>query len=123
MISEDKDLRIFTYPVADEHLTADPAAPPNRLVDLYKALGDERRLRLLYLLGAEPRTLGELAAKMDLAKSTTHHHLRTLRQAGLVRIVIGDQDKCYELRGDTVPEAGELLARYLDAGTANPADD
>jgi DNA-binding transcriptional ArsR family regulator len=113
VISEHDDVRIFSYPVAQEHLNDDPASPPSRLVAIYKALGDERRLRLLYLLGSEARTLKELTEKLDLAKSTTHHHLRILRQAGLVRIIIGDDDKRYELRRDAVPEASELLNTYL----------
>lgn len=121
VISEHADIRIFSYPVADEHLTADPAAPPNHLVHVFKALGDERRLKILYLLGGEPRTLGELADKIELAKSTTHHHLRLLRQAGLVRVVVGDDDKRYELRESAVPEAGGLLSTYLGTSHAGEA--
>jgi DNA-binding transcriptional ArsR family regulator len=120
VISEHADVRIFSYPVSDEHMAADPATPPSHLVEIYKALGDERRLRILYLLGGEPRTLGELADKIELAKSTTHHHLRVLRQAGLVRVVVGDDDKRYELRETAVPEAGGLLSAYL--GTGHPAE-
>lgn len=120
VISEHDDVRIFSYPVADEHLSADPAAPPSQLVTVYKALGDERRLRLLYLLKGEARTLGELADKLDLAKSTTHHHLRALRQAGLVRIIVGEQDKRYELRPRTLPETDSLLAAYLGTNHASP---
>jgi DNA-binding transcriptional ArsR family regulator len=115
VISEHDDVRIFSYPVSDEHLNADPAAPPSHLIEVYKALGDERRLRILYLLSTEARSLGELAEKLDLAKSTAHHHLRTLRQAGLVRVIVGDDDKKYELRRSAVPEAGTLLAAYIEA--------
>ncbi len=117
VISEHDNLRIFSYPVSDEHLDTDPATPPSRLVEVYKALADERRLRILYLLGTEARSLGELADKIELAKSTTHHHLRALRQAGLVRVIVGDDDKRFELRQGAVPEAGNLLAAYL--GTAD----
>ncbi len=117
VISDHGSARIFSYPVADEHLQADPAAPPDHLVDVFKALGDDRRLRILHMLAAEPRTLGELTDKLDLAKSTTHHHLSTLRQAGLVRVVINHDDKRYELRTDAVPEAGGLLRSYLHLPT------
>ncbi len=113
VISDHGNVRIFSYPVADQHLHADPATPPDQLVDVFKALGDDRRLRILHMLAAEPRTLSELTEKLDLAKSTTHHHLRTLRQAGLVRVVINQDDKRFELRTDAVPEAGGLLRSYL----------
>ncbi len=112
VISEHENLRIFVYPVADEFLTNDPATPPPLLVEVFKALGDERRLRILYLLSTQAMTLGELADKMDLAKSTTHHHLRTLRRAGLVRVIVGDE-KLHETRTDALPETKHLLETYL----------
>jgi DNA-binding transcriptional ArsR family regulator len=111
-ISEHGSVRIFTYPVSDEHLAADPDAPPTWLVDFYKALGDERRLRLLSVLAEGPAALAELTAQLDLAKSTVHHHLRVLRRAGLVRVTVGDE-KEYSLRTDAAPEAARILQAYL----------
>jgi DNA-binding transcriptional ArsR family regulator len=118
IITEHEGLRIFCYSVADEHIEADPAAPPSWLVQVYKALGDERRLRLLNRLAESNASLAELADEVDLAKSTVHHHLRTLRAAGLVRVTVGD-DREYSLRRDTVPEAARLLEVYL---TRSPGD-
>lgn len=104
--------KIFCYPIAEEHLTADPDSPPLRLVEIYKALGDERRLRLLRMVSEEPASLAEITDRIGLAKSTVHHHLSILRQAGLVLITIGT-DKVYSLRRDAVPEAADLLAGFL----------
>lgn len=118
VISEHGNVRIFSYPVSEEALTADPATPPSHLVDIFKALGDERRLRILFLLAAEPRTLGELAEKIQLAKSTAHHHMAALRQAGLVRVVVGEDEKRYQLRSNAVPEASALLETYIAAADA-----
>ena len=92
---------------------ADPAAPPTHLVDLYKALGDERRLRLLAALAREDADLKTLSENVDLAKSTTHHHLRVLRGAGLVRVVVSEHDKRYTLRKEGLAEAGPLLDGFL----------
>jgi len=111
-ITEHGSLRVFSYPVADEHLEADPDAPPTWLVGFYKALGDERRLRLLGVLAEGPATLAELTERVGLAKSTVHHHMRVLRTAGLVRITVGDE-KEYSLRNDAAPEAARLLESYL----------
>ena len=104
--------RQIFYSVADEHLLADPDAPPSYLVDLYKALGDERRLRMLAILGEGDAGLMEIADRVDLAKSTTHHHLRILRSAGLVRVTVGE-NKSYSLRREGGPEAARLLDAYL----------
>lgn len=105
--------RIFCYPVAEQHLDADADTPPAWLVDVYKALGDERRLRLLRILKDGPASLADITARTDLAKSTVHHHLRVLRSAGLVRATIG-ADTEYSLRADAIPDAARLLAGFLD---------
>ncbi len=112
VIAEHGPLRIFAYPVADESLAADPEAPPDWMVKFYKALGDERRLRILRILSEGPANLGELAERTGVAKPTAHHHVSMLRRAGLVRVTVGT-DKDYSLRDDAVPQAGELLAAFL----------
>ncbi|HSG79219.1 MAG TPA: winged helix-turn-helix domain-containing protein [Acidimicrobiia bacterium] len=112
-ITDHDGLRVFVYPVAEEHLEADPDAPPSHLVDVYKALGDERRLRLLRLLVDGPTSLRDLTERLDLAKSTVHHHLRVLRKAGLVRVTIGDDNE-YSMRTDAVSEAARMLDSFLN---------
>ncbi len=113
VIAEHYTLRIFAYSVSDEVLTADEDAPPAFLIDTFKALGDEKRLRLLGVLAEGDLGLKELAKRADIAKSTAHHHLRVLRSAGLVRVVVGEDDKRYGLRRDSIPEAGRLLESFL----------
>jgi DNA-binding transcriptional ArsR family regulator len=109
----------FIYPVSDEAIDADDDTPPSWVVSLFKALSDERRLRLLRHLAANPATLMELTEYLGTAKSTTHHHLRTLRAAGLVRHTMdGDKkdEARYEVRTDVFPDAFTFLSTYLDPG-------
>src|SRR5215212_4416704 len=51
----------------------------------FRALGDETRLRLLEQLTAGERNVAELMELMGLGQSLISHHLRALREAGLVR--------------------------------------
>ena len=51
----------------------------------FRALGDETRLRLLEFLIAGERSVAALMADTGLGQSLVSHHLRALRQAGLVR--------------------------------------
>ena len=113
VISEHGSMRIFCYSVPDEVLEGDLDAPPVFMVEVFKALGDEKRLRILGLLAEGDLGLKDLADRVDLAKSTAHHHLRILRSAGLVRITVGDDDKRYGLRRDSVPEVSRLLEGFL----------
>jgi DNA-binding transcriptional ArsR family regulator len=110
---------LIVYPVADESVSADTDAPPLRLVRLSKALGDEKRLRILRALAEGDRTLLELAEMFGVAKTTMHHHMIVLRSAGLVSVGVGQ--KRYRLRTETVPDVGALLSGYLGAVTGPSA--
>lgn len=113
LLGEYDDIRFVVYPVADEHLEIEGGVPPPQLVKLYKALGDERRLRLLRRLSLGPITLKEAADEVGVAKSTVHHHLAVLRQAGLV--LVRDEDETrYSLRNDELLRCHDLLNRYLE---------
>ena len=113
LLCEHEGTRIVCYSVTDEVLNADPEAPPAYLVDLFKALGDERRLSMLKLISQGNTTLRELTDHTGLAKSTAHHHIGALRRAGLIRVVVTDDDNYYQLRSTNVGDAGSLLRRFL----------
>jgi DNA-binding transcriptional ArsR family regulator len=107
------DRVLFCYPVADESLVEDASAPPGRLLRLYKALSDERRLRILKKLTTGDYTLQEIADDFGAGKSTMHYHMVTLRSAGLIRI--NSRDKRYSLKREAIPGVSEWLAAYLQA--------
>src|SRR5260370_5299245 len=109
--AESGDRRLFFYPVADESLLADASAPPAHLLRLAKALGDERRLRMLKMLASERYTLQELADAFGVAKTTIHHHLIQLRSAGLVRMRVSD--KRFSLRRYPIEHLAEWFRKYL----------
>jgi DNA-binding transcriptional ArsR family regulator len=112
LLAEHDDARLFCYPVADESLGGDLGAPPGRLVRLHRALGDEKRIRLLHAVAASNPTLTELVERFDLPKTTLHHHLAILRTAGLIRVT-SDAERRYSVRFDVIPEASSLLEAYL----------
>ena len=70
-----------------------------------------RYLHTMYRITDPDRSRGFYEA-LGLAKSTAHHHLAILRQAGFVMVREGDE-KVYSLRRDLLPQAGDLLAAYL----------
>jgi DNA-binding transcriptional ArsR family regulator len=85
----------------------------------YKALSDERRLRILRRLSEGETSLDELTELLDLSKSTVHHHISILRGAGLIRVHLaadeegGDRRKYYTLREQSLADATGLLDSYL----------
>ena len=52
----------------------------------FRALGDETRLRILEQLVPGERSVTELTERVDIGQSLMSHHLRTLREAGLVAV-------------------------------------
>ena len=85
------------------------------LAPAFKALGDPVRLRLMSMIASAPdgeRCVCDLTPAFELSGPTISHHLRTLREAGLV-----DADR----RGTWVyyrliPAGLTVLAALLDAG-------
>jgi ArsR family transcriptional regulator len=50
----------------------------------FRALGDETRLRILEHLVPGERSVSDLMVLVDIGQSLMSHHLRILREAGLV---------------------------------------
>ncbi len=111
-----RDWHMFAYPIAESALDAGVAAVPAASVRLFKALGDESRLRILRLLASGDLYLTEIAERMGLSKPTVSHHLALLRAAGLVTITEAGALTYYSLRRERIAEAGVELDAVL--GTA-----
>ncbi|MGR4877977.1 ArsR/SmtB family transcription factor [Streptomyces sp. LARHCF249] len=65
--------------------------PPEDVLEIgapeqFAALAHPLRQRLLFALGQRPATIRGLAAQLDAKKGNVAHHLKVLREAGLVRI-------------------------------------
>jgi DNA-binding transcriptional ArsR family regulator len=123
IINRIDDVEVLTSPVSDEHLALPSAAPSPALVKLTKALGDEGRLRLLRRMGGGPITLADAMDELDLAKTTAHHHLSILRQAGLVVIRGEGRDSRYALRAHAPTAAAKALEEYLGSAVPLTAPD
>ncbi|MFJ4037480.1 ArsR/SmtB family transcription factor [Microbacterium sp. NPDC090007] len=62
----------------------DKIAGLDEAAELFKALGSESRLALVWLLSREPLTVSALVDRSGLSQPLVSQHLRTLRAAGLV---------------------------------------
>lgn len=61
-----------------------PRHSPRSCAEKLKVLGDSTRLRVLMFLSNGAMRVKELNAKIPLEQSLLSHHLRVLREAGLV---------------------------------------
>ncbi|MGH2355563.1 MAG: ArsR/SmtB family transcription factor [Chloroflexota bacterium] len=79
-----------------------------------KALADPHRLRMLSLIAAqpadEPLCACEIEAMFDLSQPTISHHLRVLREVGLISVTKRGLWHYYTLKRDSLSPLHRLLA-------------
>lgn len=54
------------------------------LAELFKVFGDSTRIRILYALYDEKRSVSDIAESLNMTQSAVSHQLKILRQAKLV---------------------------------------
>jgi DNA-binding transcriptional ArsR family regulator len=54
--------------------------------EVFSAIGDARRRRILELLSERERSVGELTTLLEIAQPSVTQHLTVLRDAGLVSV-------------------------------------
>lgn len=56
-----------------------------RVAEFYKALGDETRLTILELLAGREMCVCEIIDRLGMSQPAISHHLKVLKQAGIVK--------------------------------------
>jgi DNA-binding transcriptional ArsR family regulator len=113
-------------PTAEPALSTEPVAPdhpepPEEVREIgspaeFAALGHPLRHRLLSVLGKQPATVSQLAVRLAARKGNVAHHLKVLREAGLVHVTATRQ-----VRGGT-EQYYQRTARRIIVAEPRPAD-
>ena len=95
-----------------------------RLTEVFKALADPARLRILGEIAERPRTGRELSERLGLTPPTISHHMARLADAGLVRVTPDAQRRTYSLDLAALRDLSRDVAPAAEApATAAPGDD
>ena len=86
--------------------------------NVFQALADPTRRRILQLLKARPMGAGEIAEHFPISKSTLSAHFAALREAGLVGSEKSGKNVTYWLNATVLEEALLALASALDLNVA-----
>ena len=78
-----------------------------------EGISDPKRLRLLYLVADRPQNVTALTEALDISQPTVSHHLRILRERGLVTAERDGTSIYYALRDDRVIEAIEIMREVV----------
>ena len=82
-----------------------------RLAEIFSALSDPSRIRIIYALKASEHHVGAIAEIVGISESAVSHHLRGLRQIRLVKAHKVGRQVYYSLDDDHI---ADLFQRGLD---------
>jgi len=97
----------------------DPIELARRLAPVMKALSDENRLAILLAVAQRDHSVVELTAATGLSQTLVSHHLKSLRDTGLVTATAQGRSNVYSLCCAAVADPLEMLAA-LTKDPTNP---
>ena len=78
-----------------------------------EGVGDPKRLRLLYLVAEGPCSVTELTEALNVSQPTVSHHLRILRERGLVVATREGTTIFYSLGDPRILEAMNIMRSFV----------
>lgn len=93
--------------IRDDYLRAKASkimADSKQQAQIFKALSDETRLKILLMLNTRPRSVGEIVDFFSLSQPTISRHLLLLKQAGLLISKRRGQQVIYALNEEGLRE-------------------
>ncbi len=86
------------------------------LADLFSALSDPTRLRIISVLLEGEMNVGEIASQLEMTESAVSHQLRGLRQMKLVRARKDGRQVYYTLDDDHVAKLYRMGLDHVEHG-------
>lgn len=87
------------------------AQEAERIAPMFKALGDPVRLRMASMIAAKPEVcVCEISPVFELSSGTISHHLKALRDAGIVDSERRGTYVYYRIRADALAALAALLS-------------
>jgi len=88
--------------------------------EVFRALSDPTRRRVLQLLRERPMSAGELSDQFEVSKPTMSAHFAVLKNADLVHTEKAGKSVIYHLKLSVLEEALLGFMHTFDAGTGSP---
>jgi ArsR family transcriptional regulator len=107
---------MYIEPMTNATTTADTAL----IIQRMKALSDEKRLRILEQLAGGERCVCDLTDALDAGQSLLSFHLKTLKDAGLVRDRRAGRWVHYSINAEALAELEEALKGLRESAASAP---
>lgn len=82
------------------------------MLEIFSALADPNRYRVVELLRRRPRVVGDIVSALDLPQPLVSKHLRILKDARLVEMRPMAQRRLYRLNPGALRELHDWTERY-----------
>lgn len=90
----------------------DSVETPKQLLQIFKSLADNNRLRIINILWGAPATTQYLARELGLAQSTVSVHLKVLKNAGILKNKTIKKYVYYEINQQVLENISDELIRF-----------
>jgi DNA-binding transcriptional ArsR family regulator len=107
VLAQHRSTRLIAY------LATPDRSREERLLVLGRALADPKRVEILALVGRGTGRAADLVTATGLTRSTVHHHLAQLREAGLVALEGNARAYTYVPRREAADEAAALVGGLI----------
>jgi DNA-binding transcriptional ArsR family regulator len=84
----------------------------NTQLQLFQALADPARLRMVEAMRSGECAVGDIVERMDIHQSGVSRHLRILAEAGVVQMRPDGQKRLYSLRREAFDQVDAWVAGY-----------
>jgi DNA-binding transcriptional ArsR family regulator len=108
VLAQHRTARLIVYHAQHDRTKAE------RVLELGRALADPKRVEILGLVGRGVGRASELVQETGLSRSTVHHHLAQLREAGLVALEGNARAYEYVPRRDAAAGAAAVIADLIE---------
>jgi len=102
---------INTFEVTEVAVTGDDL---ERRSEIFKALGDPNRLKLLYLLRDRERCVSDLLPFFEILQPTVSVHLLMLQDLGLLKVRRDGRRRYYRLASDDLMILLDRFCEWVD---------
>jgi ArsR family transcriptional regulator len=102
------------------HVTSATAGTTTSTAEVLRVVADPVRLRILGLLTHESLCVCHLQAELAVGQTLVSHHLRVLRQAGLVATERSGRFTYYRLHPGALDGVRDLVSALADAAARRP---
>lgn len=85
----------------------------NALAIFFKLIGDETRLRILFVLNEKETCVCDIANILSMSKSSISHQLATLRNSGIVKCRKEGKEVYYSLDDEHVTKVFEIAIDHI----------